>query len=156
MSSVVMRFTLRASFSYLVIFPECGPMPWLRDLTYLNAKFSILELEILPKVLENCPKLESLILEVVKNTRHNMNTEPYMMFSTVPSCLVTSLKYVELKRLISKYEGEIELVRYLLKNSTVLEKLKLDTHYSKKAMSAFLKEVVAMPRSSSACEVIVP
>ncbi|ESQ43136.1 hypothetical protein EUTSA_v10015428mg [Eutrema salsugineum] len=118
----------------------------------LNAKFTKSDLDMLPTILESCPKLESLILELVKDPSRKKNTEAKVMFSTVPpQCLVSSLKYVELKRLIPRYEGEIELVRYLLKNSTILETLKLE----KKAMRAFIKEVVAMPRCSSACKVLV-
>ncbi|KAF3548458.1 hypothetical protein DY000_02001412 [Brassica cretica] len=110
---------------------------------------------MLPAILESCPKLQSLILELIKDPSYKKNREPKLMFSTVPPCLVSSLKVVELIRLIPKYEGEVELVRYFLKNSPILEKLRLDTYYTKKGMRNFLKEVVALPRCSSACEVIV-
>ncbi|ESQ43137.1 hypothetical protein EUTSA_v10015903mg [Eutrema salsugineum] len=81
--------------------------------------------------------------------------EPKVMFSTVPGCLVSSLRFVELRRSISGYEVEMELVRYFLKHSRILEKLRLDIYYTKMAKCAFLTELVAMPRSSSACQVIV-
>ena len=93
--------------------------------------------------------------ELIKDPSYKKNREPKLMFSTVPPCLVSSLKVVELIRLIPKYEGEVELVRYFLKNSPILEKLRLDTYYTKKGMRDFLKEVVALPRCSSACEVTV-
>lgn len=85
--------------------------------------------------------------------RGKKKKEPKAIFSTVPLCLVSSLKLVELKRSIPGNEGEIELLRYLLKNSTILEKLKLDVYYTKKAECDFLKELLTMPRCSSACEV---
>ncbi|CAL9243417.1 unnamed protein product [Arabidopsis halleri] len=96
--------------------------------------------------------------EIVKNQSirlHEEKREPNVMFSAVPRCLVSSLKFVELKRSIPRYEGEMELVRYFLKNSIILEKLRLNVYYTKKAKCAFLTELVAMPRCSSACEVLV-
>ncbi|KAH0889046.1 hypothetical protein HID58_051475 [Brassica napus] len=134
---------------------EPGPLLQFRDLSRLHVKFSKSDLEMLPSILESCPKLQSLILELIKDPSYKKNREPKLMFSTVPPCLVSSLKVVELIRLIPKYEGEVELVRYFLKNSPILEKLRLDTYYTKKGMRDFLKEVVALPRCSSACEVIV-
>lgn len=123
---------------------EPGPLLQFRDLSRLHVKFSKSDLEMLPSILESCP-----ILELIKDPSYKKNREPKLMFSTVPPCLVSSLKVVELIRLIPKYEGEVELVRYFLKNSPILEKLRLDTYYTKKGMRDFLKEVVALPRCSS-------
>ncbi|CAL9243414.1 unnamed protein product [Arabidopsis halleri] len=138
-------------------YSKSGPVHQFRYLSRLNAKFSETDLEMLPTLLESCPKLESLILKLVKDRfiLGKKKKEPKVMFSKVPQCLVSSLKFVEWRRAISGYEGETELIRYLLKNSTMLEKLRLNIYYSKKAMSDFLKELVAMPRCSSACEVLV-
>ncbi|KAL1211080.1 F-box/FBD/LRR-repeat protein [Cardamine amara subsp. amara] len=112
---------------------------------------------MLPTILESCPKLESFILEIVHLyiRGKKKKEEPKVMFPTVHRCLVSSLKLVELKCSIPGYEREMELVRYLLKNSTILEKLKLDVYYTKKTKCDFLKELVAMPRGSSVCEVLV-
>lgn len=84
------------------------------------------------------------------------NGEPKVMFSSVPPCLISSLKFAELKSPILGYEGEIELVRYFLKNSRVLEKLSLrfENHNRKKAKSVILQELLAIPRCSSTCEVV--
>ncbi|CAH8279533.1 unnamed protein product [Arabidopsis lyrata] len=138
-------------------YSKSGPVLQFHDLSRLNVEFSKSNLEMLPMLLESCPKLESFVLELVKNRfmRGKKEKEPKVMFATVPQCLVSSLKFVELKHSISGYEGEIELIRYLLKNSTILKKLRLDLYYSKKAMCNFLKELVAMPRCSSTCEVLV-
>ncbi|CAL9243407.1 unnamed protein product [Arabidopsis halleri] len=119
---------------------------------------------MIPDILTDISRVRELVInnaivwkELVKNRfmRGKKEKEPKVMFATVPQCLVSSLKFVELKRSISGYEGEIELIRYLLKNSTMLEKLRLNIYYSKKAMCDFLKELVAMPRCSSTCEVLV-
>ncbi|KAH0932255.1 hypothetical protein HID58_009372 [Brassica napus] len=150
------RFRGLVTSSYILknifLHSEPGPLLQFRDLSRLHVKFSKSDLEMLPAILESCPKLQSLILELIKDPSYKKNREPKLMFSTVPPCLVSSLKVVELKRLIPRYEGEVELVRYFLKNSPILEKLRLDTYYTKKGMRDFLKEVVALPRCSSACE----
>ncbi|CAL9218512.1 unnamed protein product [Arabidopsis halleri] len=140
------------------LYSKSRPVRQFCYLSHLKARFYISDLEMLPTLLESCPKLESLILEMVKKQsmgRHEEKREPNVMFSTVPRCLVSSLKFVELKRSIPRYEGEMELVRYFLTNSTLLKKLRLNVHYTKKAKCAFLTELVAIPRCSSTCEVLV-
>ncbi|KAL1206627.1 F-box/FBD/LRR-repeat protein [Cardamine amara subsp. amara] len=139
----------------IFLYSKSGPVLQFCNLSHLKAEFCKSDLEKLPTLLESCPKLESLILEVVKDVSTRGNKKPKVMFSKVPQCLVSSLKLVELKRSTSGYEGEIELVRYFLKNSTILKKLKLNVYYTRKGMCAFLKEVNAMPRCSTACEVLV-
>ncbi|XP_019086415.1 PREDICTED: putative FBD-associated F-box protein At5g53635 [Camelina sativa] len=81
--------------------------------------------------------LAELNLELVKDKSKSreLKRNPNVMFSTtVPQCLVTSLKFVELKHLIPGYEGKIKMIRYLLKNSTILEKLRLNVYYTKKGL----------------------
>ncbi|KAL0710290.1 hypothetical protein Bca4012_017268 [Brassica carinata] len=149
---VTSRYILKDIFQY----SEPGPLLQFRDLSHLRLKFSKSDLEMLPAILESCPKLQSLILELIKDLRYKKkNREPKLMFSTVPPCLVSSLKVVELIRLVPRYRGEVELVRYFLNNSQILEKLRLDTYYTKRAKRDFLKKIFALPRCSSACEVIV-
>ncbi|XP_024011221.1 LOW QUALITY PROTEIN: F-box/FBD/LRR-repeat protein At1g51370 [Eutrema salsugineum] len=143
--------------------------------TSVNAKFvslpclKVMHLEfilhlngaVLEKLISGSPVLKDLlnyfsIAELIKErSMYYEIIEPKVMFSTVPGCLVSSLRFVELRRSISGYEVEMELVRYFLKHSRILEKLRLDIYYTKMAKCAFLTELVAMPRSSSACQVIV-
>ncbi|XP_010473289.1 PREDICTED: F-box/FBD/LRR-repeat protein At1g51370-like [Camelina sativa] len=132
-----------------------GPLFQFRDLSRLNVEFSKFDLATLPTLLQSCPKLESLVMKLVKDRSMcgKKNTELKVMFSTtVPHCLVSSLKVVEWRRSIAVYEGELELVRYFLKNSKILEKLKLDVYYAGKSKCAFLQELLTMPRCSSVCE----
>ncbi|XP_010442775.1 PREDICTED: F-box/FBD/LRR-repeat protein At1g51370-like [Camelina sativa] len=126
-----------------------------RDLSRLNVQFSKSDIELLPLFLESCPKLETLVMELVtdRSMRGKKEQEPKVMFSTVPQCLVSSLKFVQWKRSISGYEGETELVRYFLKNSKIVEKLRLDIYYTEKAKCALLQELLTMPRCSSVCEI---
>ncbi|EOA13362.1 hypothetical protein CARUB_v10026398mg [Capsella rubella] len=141
----------------ILLYSNSGPVLHFRDLSRLDAKFSKSDLEMLPTILESCPRLEYFRLELVKDKskRRERKKDPKVMFATVPQCLETSLKFVELKRLIPGYEGEIKLVRYLLKNSKILEKLRLDVYYTQKKKCDFLKELVSSPRCSTACEVLV-
>ncbi|CDY20242.1 BnaC09g29970D [Brassica napus] len=87
-------------------------------LSQLSASFSVFDLKVLPIILRSCPKLKSLILDLV--------------------------------------DREIELVRYFLKNSRVLEKLNLrfENHNRKKEKYVILQELLAIPRCSSTCEVV--
>ncbi|XP_010442411.1 PREDICTED: F-box/FBD/LRR-repeat protein At1g51370-like isoform X2 [Camelina sativa] len=136
-------------------YSKSGPLLQFRDLSRLNVEFSKFDLETLPTLLESCPKLESLVMKLVRDEsmRGKKKTEPKVMFSTtVPQCLVSSLKFVEWRRSIAGYERELELVRYFLKNSKILEKFRVDTYYAGKAKCAFLQELLTMPRCSSVCE----
>ncbi|XP_010445954.1 PREDICTED: F-box/FBD/LRR-repeat protein At1g51370-like [Camelina sativa] len=141
----------------ILLYSNLGQVLQFRDLSRLNAGFAKSDLEMLPTILESCPRLESFTLELVKDPSMcgKMKKEPNVMFSEVPRCLVSSLKFVELKRSIPRYEGEMELIRYLLKNSRILEKLRLNVYYRKKEKCDFLTELVSMTRCSSACKVLV-
>ncbi|XP_010496383.1 PREDICTED: F-box/FBD/LRR-repeat protein At5g53840-like [Camelina sativa] len=133
-------------------------------LSRLTATFCDADLGMLPNLLKSCPKLESLILRLSTNRlyiRGTKNNEPKFTFHTIViPCVVSSLKFVEFKSPILGYEGEMELVRYFLKNSTILEKMSVTvSNYQRKkrvkGTDAILKELLAMPRSSSACQLLV-
>ncbi|CAH2070087.1 unnamed protein product [Thlaspi arvense] len=65
-----------------------------------------------------------------RSMRCEKKIEPKVMFATVPRCLLSSLRFVEMTRSISECKGEMELIRYFMKNSTTLEKLELDLYYT--------------------------
>ncbi|XP_018510979.1 F-box/FBD/LRR-repeat protein At5g53840 [Brassica rapa] len=60
-------------------------------LSQLSASFSVFDLKVLPIILRSCPKLESLILDLVDRPRDS--GEPKVMFSSMPPCLISSLKF---------------------------------------------------------------
>ncbi|CAH8363144.1 unnamed protein product [Eruca vesicaria subsp. sativa] len=80
-----------------------------------------------------------------------------VVVSTVPSCLVSSLKFVEFRRPITGYETEMKLVKYFLKNSTILKKLTLRVSNCRmiKGKDAILGEIFATPKVSIDCEILV-
>ncbi|KAJ4873672.1 F-box/FBD/LRR-repeat protein [Raphanus sativus] len=80
-----------------------------------------------------------------------------VMVPTVPPCLVSSLKFVEFKRPISGYETEMKLVKYFLKNSTILKKLtlRISNYRMIKAKDALLGELFSTPKFSIDCEILV-
>ncbi|CAN8238347.1 unnamed protein product [Cochlearia groenlandica] len=150
-------------FNWKAIFTISGSEPLLPfyNLTRLSARICYEDLEMLPNLLTICPKLESLVLElvgviIVGCVRKNYN-EPKVTFSTATPCMVSSLKFVELKSPIIGYDGEIELVRYFLKNSKMLEKfsLRIKDKYRGKKKDVIVKELLAMPRCSNACQLFL-
>ncbi|CAN6869299.1 unnamed protein product, partial [Brassica oleracea] len=149
---------LANSHATVKVIEKLEPQLQFSYLSQLSASFSMFDLKMLPRILRSCPKLKSLFLlmnssnlfyniELVDD-RHRKNGEPTVMFSSVPPCLISSLKFVELKSPILGYEEEIELVRYFLKNSRVLEKLSLrfKNHNRKKSKHVILQELLAIPR----------
>lgn len=140
---------LAISYITVKVIKKIEPQLQFPYLSQLSASFSVFDLNVLPMILRSCPKLKSLILDLVDG-------EPKVVFSSVPPCLISSLKFVELKSPILGYEGEIELVRYFLKNSRVLDKLclRFEKHNMKKAKYIILQELLAIPRCSSTCEVV--
>ncbi|XP_019098212.1 PREDICTED: F-box/FBD/LRR-repeat protein At1g51370-like [Camelina sativa] len=115
-------------------YSKSGPVLQFPDLSRLNVKFSKSDIEMLPTILESCPKLESLLMVIkIEVSRPNKKKiDPKVIFSTVPRCLVSSLKFVGWKRSI----------------------LGLEIYYTgEKPKCAFLEELVTMPRCSSVCEI---
>ncbi|XP_023633396.1 F-box/FBD/LRR-repeat protein At1g51370 [Capsella rubella] len=102
-----------ATWEVILLYTQPGPLPQFPNLSCLDAKFTYSHAKMLPTLLDSCPKLESLVLELEEDPYHvrcRKKRTPKMMFSTVPVCLVSSLKFVELKRPIMGYKGEMNLI----------------------------------------------
>ncbi|XP_056862458.1 F-box/FBD/LRR-repeat protein At5g18770-like [Raphanus sativus] len=98
--------------------------PKFHDLTVLRATMCLYASpKLLPVVLESCPNLKHLTLELVIDD----STDPVSIrISTVlPSCLVSSLESVEIESPVTEKAIELKLARYFMKNSTTLKKLVL-------------------------------
>ncbi|KAL3503457.1 hypothetical protein ACH5RR_037906 [Cinchona calisaya] len=87
---------------------------------------------LLPNLLKISPKLKSLILPqgITRPGLQGFNPEENQTISyrwkppeNVLECLLLSLKNVEIRRISGKVEEELKLVKYLLENAMVLEKM---------------------------------
>ncbi|KAJ4907990.1 putative F-box/FBD/LRR-repeat protein [Raphanus sativus] len=105
-----------------------------------------------PNLLESCPNLKSIVLEL-----NNFRKEGLLIFSSsVPECLRSSLEYVEIRTPIGGVVSEIELVKYFLENSAVLKKLKMCLRRGRmNEESNILMELLRLRRCSPSCEVVV-
>ncbi|XP_056857385.1 F-box/FBD/LRR-repeat protein At5g18770-like, partial [Raphanus sativus] len=100
------------------------PIPKLHDLTRLRATMCLnSSSNLLPTVLESCPNLKHLILELVIDSPYARSSR----LSTVPlpRCLVSSLESVEMESPVTEIATELRLARYFMKKSKTLKKLVL-------------------------------
>ncbi|KAL0784436.1 hypothetical protein Bca101_000681 [Brassica carinata] len=102
---------------------ETNPLPKFHGLTRLRATMRLnASPELLPVVLESCPNLKHLTLELFFVYPIRWLSE---LSTVLPSCLVSSLESVEMESPVTEVATELDLARYFMKNSTTLEKLVL-------------------------------
>ncbi|KFK33905.1 hypothetical protein AALP_AA5G076200 [Arabis alpina] len=131
---------------------QLEPLPQFCFMSQLHAKIFAADLELLPDLLESCPNLKSLVLELDGTIKKN----DQISFSSVPWCLRSCLERVEMKKPIAGFEVEMKLIRYFLENSTVLKELTLSLGCPKMKQESFIfMELLSFRRCSSACEVNV-
>ncbi|KAL9145906.1 hypothetical protein ABFS82_13G075300 [Erythranthe guttata] len=105
----------------------------------------------LPKFLENADNLETLIF-----TEHWEEIEGWMEpRQQVPTCLLSNLRIINIEN-IQGQKHEFEAIRYFLRNSKVLERMKIS--YSRRLFSSnkeinMLKKISTFERGSTACQV---
>ncbi|CAH2070070.1 unnamed protein product [Thlaspi arvense] len=125
----------------------------------LRVTLRVSDLKSLPTFLESCPKLKSLIL-VWKGNSTKMHSnddlhDPVIHFSPVPECLLSSLEFVDIKTCISGHAPEMKVVEYFLGNSEILNKITLRFNYYSANEKFFFKILLAIPKRSPTCEVVV-
>ncbi|KAG7610048.1 F-box domain [Arabidopsis suecica] len=133
--------------------PQFGNLSYLKASVWLSS-FDFLD--ILPKLLESCPNLKSIVLEItciVDRTKATVERR----VSSVPECLLSSLEFVEIKNRISVDDGALEVARYFVENSVNLQKvvLRLASSFLRRGNQAVLKDILELPRRSSMCEIEV-
>ncbi|KAF2613157.1 hypothetical protein F2Q70_00007614 [Brassica cretica] len=98
--------------------------PKLHDLTVLRATMCLnASPKLLPVVLESCPNLKHLTLELVIDDDADAGSTK--LSTVLPRCLVSSLESVEMECPVTEKATELKLARYFMKNSTTLKKLVL-------------------------------
>lgn len=114
----------------------------------------------LPNLLVSSPKLEVLHFEEglvdVKNP-DDYDRQFRSMPSEVPECLLLRLKAIEICKFVGKTD-EVKLIKYFLKNATVLENMTIRCHCLnvvwniRKKLLMIQDELCKSPRGSSACQ----
>ncbi|KAK3227512.1 hypothetical protein Dsin_007374 [Dipteronia sinensis] len=107
--------------------------------------------KLLPHFLSSSPNLESLTLEM--NHRVECALQGFLPFESksVPSCLRLHLKVIEITDMRGIC-GELEVIKYLLKNSEVLEKLEVNFASSMKK-KYLRRQILNYYRGSPTCEI---
>ncbi|CAA7062015.1 unnamed protein product [Microthlaspi erraticum] len=131
---------------------EQRPIPLFRNLSSLRANFFHNRWEVLPVFLQSCPNLKSLSL--------SFSEDPLEQETSVlpgPYSFLPTLEYVEIEKAM---EGDVvaftKLARYFLEKSTILRKFSfLLSDFSEEEESVILTKLLALPRLSSSCEVVV-
>ncbi|XP_010429704.1 PREDICTED: F-box/LRR-repeat protein 13-like [Camelina sativa] len=143
---IISSSTLEVIYEY----SRCEPLPLFCNLSSLRVDSTHKSWEMLPNFLESCPNLKSLVLEF----RHYLDKGRINMIPG-PRCVLSSLEYVKLESPLHGEEMEMKLVSFILENSPILKKLTLSVRKFRKEESVILKELIAIPRLSSSCQVIV-
>ncbi|XP_010429712.1 PREDICTED: F-box/LRR-repeat protein 13-like [Camelina sativa] len=148
---IISSRTLEVFYDY----SRCEPLPLFCNLSSLNVFFAHDSWEMLPNFLHSCPNLKSLVVDLP------IYPDPGRIYMIPgPRCVLSSLEYVRIMRPLNGEELETKLVSYILENSPILKKLTLILSagcgfYRKKGKSVILKELIAIPRLSTSCRVIV-
>ncbi|XP_048608115.1 putative F-box/FBD/LRR-repeat protein At5g22670 [Brassica napus] len=154
MLSSVRNMTIsRTTLESICLYLKHEPMPQFPYLIRLDAVLYNSDLGNLPNILQICPNLKSLVLEL-----SNLKKEELLILSSssVPVCLRSSLEYVEIKTPIKGALAEIEHVKYFLENSAVLKKFKMCLRSGRmNEESNILMELLGSRRCSPSCEVVV-
>ncbi|KAK0584509.1 hypothetical protein LWI29_014330 [Acer saccharum] len=107
--------------------------------------------KLLPHFLASSPNLESLTLEM--NHGVECALQDFLRFESksVPSCLRLHLKVIEITDMRGIC-GELKVIKYLLKNSEVLEKL--EVNFASSTKKKYLRrQILNYYRGSPTCEI---
>ncbi|XP_045797821.1 putative F-box/LRR-repeat protein At3g42770 [Trifolium pratense] len=106
------------------------------------------------EVMKNCPKLQILVVEMpLTRYRYRVSWFP----DNLPECLSLQFKSCT----VNNYRGlkhELKFLRYILGISTSLESMRISSLPSLETLEKLelmLKELIALPRSSSTCKVFL-
>ncbi|XP_056858517.1 FBD-associated F-box protein At5g44490-like isoform X1 [Raphanus sativus] len=127
------------------------PLPQFRDLSCLEAKVCLVDVELLPKLLESFPNLNSIVLDL---TRPTIITEQITVWD-VPQCLLLSLEFVEIKCCCKAEVVGMKLAEYFAENSVFLKKLVLRWRGYVLDEDSVLRDLLALSWRSTTCQIEV-
>ncbi|XP_018473664.1 F-box/FBD/LRR-repeat protein At5g18770-like [Raphanus sativus] len=152
--SAVGHMTLSESTLELIYcLRDMNPLPNFHGLTSLRATIWLEDcLILLPLLLESCPNLKSLTLELINYDNPEAVTDS--LSCELSFCLVSFLEYIEIETAITEQATEQEVVRYFLGNATLLKKLVLRLNLSdgEKYDPVLLKQRFDSPRRCNLCQ----
>ncbi|GER53341.1 FBD-associated F-box protein [Striga asiatica] len=104
-------------------------------------------------LLEKADKLKVLIIRTVYN-KHNRKRW-LAVHLQVPNCLLSHLKIVQIRELYCM-ENELDMVRYLLKNAKVLERMELHCfeRMEQHCLEESIGRISSFDRGSEKCEIV--
>ncbi|AED95180.1 F-box/RNI-like/FBD-like domains-containing protein [Arabidopsis thaliana] len=129
-------------------YSKLGWIPQFRNLYHLQASFFGTSLQLLPTFLESCPNLKNLIMDYGAFKEENID------FHEVPQCLISTLEYVHINKLMMMEQSGIKLVNYFIENSAVLKKLTLRFSFFSSIESESYKKLLTSTKLSPTCQVI--
>ncbi|CAA7054251.1 unnamed protein product [Microthlaspi erraticum] len=144
---------MKISWDALEFIDKFTPLPQFCNLSSLEIEIFWLFPKELPRFLESCPNLRSLILDF-----NDSWVMEYTKLTTVPRCLMSSLEFVAIKD-ETKFviDTVIELASYFAENAAILKKLVLHLGggSTNEKHSKSLNNLMASPRRSSTCQIVV-
>ncbi|KAL4626304.1 hypothetical protein ACB092_05G086600 [Castanea dentata] len=128
-------------------------LPMFNNLRSLQLQVRCCQWHLLPNLLESAPNLVNLIINKEDAERpHELSwTEPLH----VPKCLELRIRRISLLQFRS-LEHEVELIKYILKNAKVLERMDILNGLSDLEESLHIFKIISeLPRGSSACKLFL-
>ncbi|XP_059650271.1 F-box protein At3g62430-like [Cornus florida] len=132
-----------------------SPLPKFDHLTCLEIgdSYNCVPWKLLQDFLESSPQLEVLNfagLLLQDNFQENQTTCNWYPPEKVPSCLLVHLKKIKIRRFTGKID-ELKMAEYFLKNSKVLERLKIRLSSIGRRSAEIC---MTLPRGSEKCRVV--
>ncbi|KAJ4910933.1 FBD-associated F-box protein [Raphanus sativus] len=129
------------------------PLPQFCNVSILKVAFYVVNLDMMPTLLESFPNLKSLVLTL--DFYDPLEEEADVRHLAVPTCLLSSLESVKIRR-FNRGPVYMEVARYFLENSHVLKKLVLDFRcLGVEEGFNMLRDLIALPRLSASCQVLL-
>ncbi|XP_050877763.1 F-box/FBD/LRR-repeat protein At5g56420-like [Lathyrus oleraceus] len=133
----------------------CSKLPMFHNLTHLKLKFFYNMWGWLQQMLEQCHKLQSLIIQGCEYQDQSWNDQSWNDPPIVPKCLSLHLRTCCLAY-CKGTESEFQFAKYILQNSKRLKTMKFKYNYCAdiKAKHQMTMELSSFAKGSTMCEVV--